>query len=169
MRAVPQSKISRTFRSAVSRAFDKRDYVEDLAANSQTELAKLTQNRKWLLTAVGLGLLATAVVWIVAWCFPYDVADIYSLGVNSNLPRYGTLVTVLLMSVPFAPPFISVFALSHLIFPSPAPREIASGLMSTFEYRQKSSRQTLIFIVAGMAGAVNCLLLLIVLTTLNGH
>jgi hypothetical protein len=41
--------------------------------------------------------------------------------------------------------------------------------MSTFEYRQKSSRQTLIFIVAGMAGALNCLLLLIVVTTLTGH
>src|SRR6185369_11487434 len=55
MRAVPQSKISRTFRSAVSRAFDKRDYVEDLAANSQTGLAKLTQNRKWLPAALNRG------------------------------------------------------------------------------------------------------------------
>jgi hypothetical protein len=118
MRAVPQSKISRAFQRAVSPAIDKRDYVEDLAANSQTGLARLAQNRKWLLTALGLGLLATAVVWIVAVCFPDDVADIYSIGVNSNLPRLwhtghcfadvGPICAAVHFSICFEPSDISV-------------------------------------------------------------
>jgi hypothetical protein len=166
-----QSRISLAAeRARLLAAAGKRDYVEDLAIKSDAGLAELSQRRTWLRAAFVLGLIATAIVWITALRFPHIFSLIYSNGVNSGLPgSFDTLLTIVLMSIPFAPPFVAVFALSHLMFPSPAPVEIATGLMSTFEYRQKSNRRTLIIIAAGMAGALNCLLLLILVTTVTGH
>ncbi|HMH42802.1 MAG TPA: hypothetical protein VK557_04925, partial [Pyrinomonadaceae bacterium] len=136
----PQSSTARVLQLARSLLIGKDDYVQDLAADSDSGLVKLSQRRKWLLAAFVCGLTATAIMWIAALHFPFAVSAIYSYGVNSNLPRYGTLLSVILMSIPFAPPFISVFALSNLMFPSPQ-TELTSGVMSTFEYGQKSNKQ----------------------------
>ena len=165
---VPQSRTARVFQRARSLATGKHDYVLDLAADSDSGLVKLAQRRKWLLAAFVFGLIATAVVWIAALRFPYAVSAIYSNGVDTNLPRYGTLLSVLLMSIPFAPPFISVFALSNLLFPTAQP-ELTSGVMSTFQYTQKSNRRYIIFIAAGMFGALNCLLLLFAVSDATGN
>jgi len=85
--------------------------------------------------------------------FPYAASNILSNGFGSNLPsRYSTLLAVLVFLIPFAPPFISSFALGHLLYPLPPESEIAKGLMSTFEYTQKSDKRWFIFIAAGMVG-----------------
>jgi hypothetical protein len=73
------------------------------------------------------------------------------------------------MSIPFTPPFISLFALGNLLFPVSPGAEIAVGLMSTFEHRQKSDRQWLIVIVSAMFGALNCLLLVAALAEATGN
>jgi hypothetical protein len=164
-----QSGLFRALERIRSLATGNRDYVEELAVGSDTALGRLSQRRIWLMVAFLAGFIAIGIVWILALRFPYTVSSIYSIGVNSDLPRFGTLLTILLMSIPFAPPFVAVFALSHLMFPSPAPTEIASGLMSTFEYRHKANRRTLIVIVAGMAGALNCIALLIAVTEVTGR
>ena len=167
---LPQSKISRALRRALSLATSKRNYVEDLAANSESGLLNLTQSRTWLLPAFVFGSIATVLVWIAALRFPYAASRILSNGFNSNLPsRYSTLLTVLVMSIPFAPPFISLFALGNMLFPSPPEPEIASGVMSTFEYRQRSNKRWLIVIAAGMCGALNCLLLVIAISSATGY
>ena len=167
-----QSSISRAFSRALRRARSlvtgNHDYVLDLAADSDSGLVKLTQRRKWLLAAFVVGLVATVIMWIAALRFPYAVSAIYSNGVDTNLPRYGTLMSVLLMSIPFAPPFVSVFALSNLLFPSPQ-TELTSGMMSTFQYTQKSNRRYIIFIAAGMFGALNCILLLFAVSDATGN
>ena len=164
----PRSKTARVLQRARSLVTGNHDYVLDLAANSDSGLVKLTQRRKWLLAAFVFGLMATAIMWIAALHFPYTVSAIYSNGVDTNLPRYGTLLSVLLMSIPFAPPFISVFALSNLLFPSPQ-TELTSGVMSTFEYTQKSSKRWLVVIAAGMSGALNCILLLVAVSDATGN
>src|SRR5258706_14065525 len=86
----PQSKTARALQRARSLVTGNDDYVLDLAANSDSGLVKLTQRRKWLLAAVGFGLIAKAVIWIVGLDFPYAVSAAYSNGVESNLPRYCT-------------------------------------------------------------------------------
>jgi hypothetical protein len=157
-------------RRALSLAVSKLNYVEDLAAHSESGLLNLTQRRTWLLSAFVFGLIATVFVWIAALHFPYAASGILLNGFNSNLPsRYSTLLTVLVMSIPFAPPFISLFALGNLLFPSPAEPEIACGVMSTFEYRQKSGKRWLILIAAGMLGALNCILLAIAISSATGN
>jgi hypothetical protein len=167
---LPQSKISRALGRALSLAKSKRNYVEDLAANSESGLLKLTQRRTWLLPVFVSGLIATVLVWIAALRFPYAASGILSNGFNSNLPsRYSTLLTVLVMSIPFTPPFISLFALGHLLFPAPPEPEIVSGVMSSFEYRQRSTKRWLIVIAAGMFGALNCILLVIAISSATGN
>jgi hypothetical protein len=144
--------------------------VEDLAAGSEAGLLKLSQRRAWLLPAFIFGLIVTVFIWIVALRFPYTASRILSNGFNSNLPsRYSTFLTVLVVSIPFAPPFISLFALGNLMFPSPPEPEIAFGVMSTFEYRQQSNKRYLIVIAAGMFGALNCILLLIAISSATGN
>jgi hypothetical protein len=165
-----RSKISRAVRRALSLARSKRNYVEDLAASSESGLLKLTQRRTWLLPAFIFGLVTTAFVWVAALRFPYAASGILLNGFNSNLPsRYSILLTVLVMSIPFAPPYLSAFALGNLLFPSSLAPEIALGVMSTFEYRQKSNRRWLIVIAAGMLGALNCILLVIAISSATGN
>jgi hypothetical protein len=169
---VRQPKTSRVIKRALgfARRERQRNYVLEFAANSEVGLLKLSQRRRWLLVAFVLGLLATALVWFAGLRFPYTASVIYSNGLNSNLPsRYSTLISVLLMSIPFAPPFVAAFALGHLIFLAPLEPEVAIGVMSTFDYRQKSNRRWLIVIVAGMFGALNCILLLIAVSSATGH
>jgi len=165
-----QSKFSRTLKTALLLARGKRNYAQALAVNADSGLVKLTQRRTRLLLAFVFGLIATVMVWIAALRFPYLVSAIYSNGVNSNLPsRYSTLLSVLLMSIPFAPPFVSFFALGNILLPSPPEPEIASGVMSSFDYRERSSKRWLIVMAAGMLGALNCLLLLVAVSDASGN
>src|SRR5260221_10631654 len=95
-----QSSIPLAFSRAVTRAralaTNKRNYVEDLAAGSESGLLKLTQRRAWLLPSFVFGLVATVVVWIAALSFPYAASTILLNGFNSNLPsRFSLLLTVL--------------------------------------------------------------------------
>jgi len=165
-----RSRFSRALKTVLSLAKGKRDYAQNLAVSADSGLVKLTQRRIWLLVAFLFGLIATVSIWIVALRFPFAVSALYSNGVNSNLPsRYSTLLTVLLMSIPFAPPFISLFALGNLLFPSPPEPEIASGVMSTFEYRQNSNKRWFIVIGAGMFGALNCIFLVTAISDATGN
>jgi hypothetical protein len=165
-----QSRFSRAVTRARSLASGNRDYVEELAVGSELGLLRLSQRRRWLLSAVVLGLIATVFVWLAVIRFPFGASAVLFGGFDSNLrSRNVSLQTVLVGAIPFVPPFISAFALGHLLFPSPPEPEIASGMMATFDYRQKSNKRYLIVIAAGMVGAVNSILIIIAITSLTGH
>lgn len=160
------SRISLAWRRA--QQLGKRDYAEELALYSDSRLEKLIERRRRLVAALVLGLFATLVVWVVALSFPYAISTLYSFGLNSDVPRLDSLLKILLLSIPFAPPFVSVFALSNLLFPSAPDTNIAVGLMSSFDYREKSNRRTLIIVVAAIAGGLNCLVMLVALLSATG-
>jgi hypothetical protein len=133
-------------------------------------LDKLTARRTRLLTALVGGLIGTAIIWIMGVRFPETVSLIYSNGVNSNLPSGGsTFLTVILMSIPFTPPFVIVFALANLLFPPSPQPQVPTGLMSSYKYTESSKKQSLIIVVAGMFGALNCVLLWVAVETVMGH
>ena len=144
--------------------------MEDLATNSDTGLTRLNESRKWLAIVFAAGVIATLAVWIVAMSFPYAIADVYANGFNSNLPnRFSTLLTVLLFLVPFTPPFLSSYTLANLVFGPSIEPPMASELMSSYQYRQGSNKRRLIFVIAGMIGGLNCLLMLIAVTSATGN
>jgi predicted Abi (CAAX) family protease len=146
-------------------ALRKRNYVEDLAIKSDDGLITLSQNRKWLFVAVAVGLVLTALVWAVSLSFPYAASSVLWTGVNLE----SRLLTILVMLIPFTPPFVTVFALSNLMFPSAPEPDVALGVMSTFEYRQTSDRRWFVIVVSAMFGVLNCLLLGIALASATGN
>src|SRR5437764_5476110 len=87
------------------------DYLQELGAKSETTLDDLAQRQRLLLPAALIGLVATAVVWIFALAFPNLISRVYQFITDSSVPRYGTLLSVLAMAIPFMPPFVSAFAL----------------------------------------------------------
>jgi hypothetical protein len=146
-----------------------RDYLEELGAKSGTRLDDLAHRRRLLIPAFLFGLGATGIVWLLALSFPRAASNVFSVGLDSNVPRYGTLLSVLVMSLPFAPPFILAFALGNILLPANEEPENPSGVMAGFNYAQKSNQRRYIVVVAGMCGALNCLLLLIALSAVTGH
>ena len=147
------------------RALRQRNYVEDLAVKSDAGLGTITKNRRRLFAAVVLGLITTVLVWLASMSLPYAASGLLWNGFNLE----SRLVTILVMSIPFTPPFITVFAFSNLLFPSAPEPNVALGVMSTFSYRQTSDRRWFIIIVSAMFGALNCLLLAIALSTATGN
>jgi len=146
------------------RALRRRNYVEDLASQSDVGLDILTKNRRRLFAAIILGLITTALIWLASMSFPYLASSL--LWNSFNLE--SRLVTILVMSIPFTPPFITVFVLSNLLFPSAPQPNVALGMMSTFSHRQTSDRWFII-IVSAMFGALNCILLVIALANATGN
>jgi hypothetical protein len=131
---------------------DDRD-VEDLGAEAESGLFQLAQRRKWLLLAFVLGLLGTALVWFLVLWLPGVVSDLLDSGVGR-----------IILGIQFVLPFLSVFALGNLLFPRlEEGREIESGIMSGYNYQQKSDKRWHIFIAAGMCGALNCALMAVIL------
>ena len=147
------------------RALRQRNYVEDLAIKSDVGLGNLIKTRRRLFAAIALGLITTALVWLASMSFPYAASGFLWNGFNLE----SRLVTILVMSIPFTPPFITVFAFSNLLFPSVPEPNVALGMMSTFWYRQTSERRWFIVIVSAMFGALNCLLLVIALSDATGN
>lgn len=88
---------------------------------------------------------------------------------NSNLPRYGALLTVLTMAIPFAPPFLAAFVLGNLLWPESEVRELPSEVMSGYNYSQNANRRWFILVGAGVCGAVNCGLLFVALLIATGN
>jgi len=170
VRATPRRKASQVFNRALSFARGKHDYMEELVLAYDAGLDRLTARRKRLVVALVAGLVGTAAVWLLGITFPQTVSLIYSYGTNSNLPSgNSTLLTVVLMSIPFVPPFVLVFALANLLFPASPPPQVPSGVMSSFQYGEQSNKQYLILVVAGMFGGLNCILLWLGVETALGH
>ena len=147
------------------------DYLYELGSQSETRLSKLAERRRLLPTFVcALG--ATGLVWILALSFPRTSSRLFSLIADTNLPRYGNLLAVLAMLVPFGPPFIAAFALGRMLWPANDVinnTSSSSGVMAGFAYTQQTNRRWLIVVVAGIVGSVNCFLLLVALLIATGN
>ena len=145
------------------------DYLQELAAQSETSLSELAERRRFLLLTFIGALLATVLVWSVALSFPRTLSHLFSIVANSNLPRFGNLLSVLAMVIPFGPPFVAAFTLGRMIWPANEAFESSSEVMAGFNYFQKTNQRWLIVVVAGITGAVNCFLLFVALLIATGN
>ena len=145
------------------------EYLAKWGAQSEIKLDQLSQRRKLLRPAFVLGLVATALVWLLAIVFPYHATLLYSGVFNTNVPHFGDLLTIAAMAIPFAPPFVSVFALGYMLFPARDESEDPNGIMSGFNYWQNANRRWRIVMAAGVCGALNCFLLMWALLVVTGN
>ena len=144
------------------------EYLFELGARSETTLDELSRRRSWLLPAALIALAANICVWLLALVFPQATANVYRLLTDNNLPRYGTLLTVLAMAIPFAPPFVAAFALLSLRDATHEPPAAASDVMASFHYSQTANRRWVTVVIAGICGGLNCLCLFIALLIRTG-
>ena len=165
--ALPPGTPRHSWRASLSLAWGKHDYVEELAFKSDYVLANINKRRNWLIIAFLAGAVVTFAIWVAVLAFPSVGDAILKNGFNSDLPsRYSQLLTAVIFLIPFAPPFVSAFALINLMFPSVSESEVTSGVMSGFVYAQQTNRQSVRIIAAGAVGGLNCLLTLIAI--MNG-
>ena len=145
------------------------DYLFELGAQTETRLSELAERRRFLrLTFLG-ALLATALVWILALSFPRTSSHLFSIVADSNLPRFGNLLSVLAMAIPFGPPFVAAFTLGRMIWPANEAFTSSSEVMAGFTYSQRTNQRWLIVVGAGITGGVNCFLLLVALLIATGN
>ena len=147
------------------RELRNRNYIEELAVRSDSGLSTLSERRKWLVPVLVCGLIATALVWIVALLFPNFAFGLLESKVITN----SKLASILLMLIPFAPPFVSSFALGTLMFPETPGPNTATEIMSTFEYRRQNDKKWLLIVASAMLGGFNCLLMFWVVAEASGH
>jgi hypothetical protein len=144
-------------------------YLFELGANGGIKLDELSERRSRLLPLALIGLVGNICVWAFALVFPYFTSNVYGFVTDNNLPRYGTLLSVLALAIPFTPPFVSVFALLSLRGATDAQPAAVSDVMASFQYAQTDNRRSFILIVSGICGALNCFFLLMALLIRTGN
>jgi len=145
------------------------DYLFELGAQSETRLGELAERRRLLVPTFVCALITTGLVWTIALIFPYTSSRLFLIVADSNLPRYGNLLSILAMAIPFGPPFLAMFALGRMLWPANEGFESSSEVMAGFNYSQKTNQRWVIVVMAGIVGGVNCFLLLVALLIVTGN
>ena len=145
------------------------DYLFELGAKCGITLDELSERRSWLLPTALIGLAANICVWGFALAFPHFTSSVYGFITDNNLPRYGAFLSVVALAIPFAPPFVSTFALLILGDATDEQPESTSHVMASFQYAQRSNRRWVRVVIAAIVGAFNCLLLLIAMLIRTGN
>ena len=145
------------------------EYLFELAANSEIRLDELSQRRSLLISAALISFVANICVWIFALVFPHVTSNVYGFITANNIPRYGNLLSVVALVIPFAPPFVCSFALLNLRNADNEQPTSASDVMASFQYGQTANRRRLTVVAAGICGALNCFCLLVALLIRTGN
>jgi hypothetical protein len=109
-------------------------------------------------------LLANLLLWLLVLASPSTVAWIVdrlttSSGSEGN-SRGGVL---LIMALPFILPFIAVYSVARNRHPDIEDESsIETGMMAGYAYRQRTDKRWKIWLLSGMTGGLNCVLLLAV-------
>jgi hypothetical protein len=114
---------------------------------------------------VMVSLIATALIWIVLIASPSTVAWIVNAltSSNDNNSSKGNYGILLLLALPFIFPFLAIYSIARARHPDMEDEStIRSGMMAGYNYRTRSDNRWRIWILAGMTGALNCLLLVVV-------
>jgi hypothetical protein len=111
-----------------------------------------TQTRKRIVVAAGAALV-TIVMWTVHLLNP----DVFAFFLNVD--SWSKII----LGVLFAPPFVLAFVVGSFIYPQPVEPQMQdrTGLMSTYFYKERSSKRWKLLIVAAFIAALNFLLMLV--------
>lgn len=111
-------------------------------------------------------LVGTALIWLLLLASPSTVAWILNRLIDTssdNDTSRSSQGVLLVLVVPFILPFIAVYSIARARHPDIEDESsIKSGMMSGYNYRTRSDTRWRIWILSGMAAALNCLLLIFV-------
>jgi hypothetical protein len=139
--------------------------VEGAAADRLSRLVDGIGDSPFSAPLVIICLLATVGLWLVVLVFPSTVAWLLdrlltSSDTDGSSQRGGAWL--LIMGLPFILPFIAVYTIArsrHADIEDES--RIETGMMAGYAYRQRAEKRWQIWLLSGMAGALNCLLLLL--------
>ena len=143
--------------------------LEDLGAQCGISLDELLERRSRLLPIALIGLAANLCVWGFALAFPHFTASVYGYITGSSFPRFDNFLSVVAFAIPFAPPFVSVFAILNLRDSTDLRPVTTPEVMASFQYVQTSNRRWVRVVIAAICGALNCVLLLIAMLIRTGN
>jgi hypothetical protein len=94
----------------------------------------------------------------VAW-----IVDRLTTISGSNESSRGGGGVLLIFALPFILPFIAVYTIARNRHPDiEEESRIATGMMAGYAYRQRTEKRWKIWLLSGMAGGLNCALLVCV-------
>jgi hypothetical protein len=110
-------------------------------------------------------LLATFALWVVVLGFPSTVTWVLNRLITSSdtdgTSQRGT-AWFLIMGLPFILPFIAVYSIARSRHPDIEDESrIETGMMAGYAYRQRTEKRRQVWLLSGMAGALNCILLIL--------
>jgi hypothetical protein len=132
---------------------EKQDDLMDAAVSKFVEKA---DGRRRLLTILGLSLLGNFLIWMIVLFTPDAIMFTAALigGFSSKLRN-------VLFLIPVASGFMSAYSVFRMIFPDiENNRNLATGLMASFEYQNNSGKRYAIWILSMIAGVLNTALCL---------
>ena len=111
-------------------------------------------------------LLATFGLWVLVLVWPSTAGWVIDRLVAAP-DRDGTsergAAWLLLFGLPFGLPFLAIYTIARVRHPDiEEESRIESGIMAGYAYRQRGDKRWRIWVMSGMIGALNCLLLLLI-------
>jgi len=109
-------------------------------------------------------LLANLLLWLLLLASPSTVSSIVDrLTTSSGSDGSSRGGVLLVLALPFILPFIAVYSVARNRHPDIEDESsIETGMMAGYAYRQRTDRRWKIWLLSGMAGGLNCVLLLAV-------
>ena len=111
-------------------------------------------------------LFANLLLWLLVIASPSTAAwiiDRLTTSNGSDGSSQGGGGLLLIMGLPFMLPFLAVYTIARRRHPDIEDESrIETGMMAGYTYRQRTEKRWKIWILSGMAGALNCILLLLV-------
>ena len=141
------------------------DDAEAVAADRLSRTVDALGDSPFSAPIVIVCLLATFGLWMLVLASPSTagwIIDRLVAGSDTDGGSGRGAAWLLLFGLPFGLPFLSVYTIARNRHPDiEEESRIESGMMAGYAYRQRSDKRWRIWLLCGMAGALNCLLLLL--------
>lgn len=147
-------------------ATGRDDKVNDDQASAADKLSRAVDalgDSPFSAPIVILCLLATFGMWVLVLASPSTagwVIDWLVAAADADADSGGTASWLVLYGLPFGLPFLATYTIARSWHPDiEEESRIESGMMAGYAYRQRGDKRWRIWMVSGMVGASNCLLL----------
>jgi hypothetical protein len=139
--------------------FGLKEKQDDLIDAAVSKFVEKADGRRRLLMILGLSLLGNFLIWMIV-LFASDTIMFAAAVIGA----FSSKLRNALFLIPIASGFMSAYSVFRMIFPDiENNRNLAPGLMSSFEYQNNSGKRYAVWVlsmIAGVLNAVVCVFLL---------
>jgi hypothetical protein len=149
-----------------SEDFENVEDVEAAVAGKVMRWFGFLDSSEILLPLCFISSMLTFFIWVMLIFFPSTLSSMFAFlldGSDDNKRPASFFAGILLSFLPFILPFLAVYAIARMKHPDiEEETKIAKGMMAGYAYRSRSDKRWRVWILAGMAGALNLILVILV-------